>query len=67
MDSSSSRKSKLIADDVFEIIMEHKDELDSAIIYDRDFNYDYFGFKVHVVYTPLRVRSLALASIFTGE
>ena len=23
-----------------------QDELDSAIIYDRDCNYDYFGFKV---------------------
>ena len=25
--------------------MENKDELDSAIIYDRDFGYNYFGFK----------------------
>ena len=25
--------------------MKHKEELDSAIIYDRDYSYDYFGFK----------------------
>eukprot|EP00586_Coscinodiscus_wailesii_P020087 CAMPEP_0172494324 /NCGR_PEP_ID=MMETSP1066-20121228/45223_1 /TAXON_ID=671091 /ORGANISM="Coscinodiscus wailesii, Strain CCMP2513" /LENGTH=802 /DNA_ID=CAMNT_0013265213 /DNA_START=76 /DNA_END=2484 /DNA_ORIENTATION=+ len=35
----------LIAEDVYEIIMEKKDILDSAIVYDRDFEYDYFGFK----------------------
>lgn len=35
----------LIAEDVFEIVMENKERLDSAIIYDRDFEFDYFGFK----------------------
>jgi len=30
---------------VYDIIMKNKEELDSAIIYDRDYNYDYFGFK----------------------
>jgi len=30
---------------VFQIIMDNKDLLDSSIIYDRDFRYDYFGFK----------------------
>ncbi|GAB9474251.1 Ribonucleoside-diphosphate reductase, alpha subunit [Globisporangium polare] len=35
----------LIADDVYEIIMKNKDEFNSAIIHDRDFEYDYFGFK----------------------
>jgi ribonucleoside-diphosphate reductase alpha chain len=35
----------MIADDVHKIIQENADVLDSAIIYDRDFNYDYFGFK----------------------
>lgn len=35
----------LIADDVYEIVMKHKDALNSAIIHDRDFEYDYFGFK----------------------
>lgn len=35
----------LVADDVMEIIQKHKDRLNSAIIHDRDFDYDYFGFK----------------------
>jgi len=37
--------SALIADDVYEIIQKNAEILDSAIIYDRDFSYDYFGFK----------------------
>jgi len=35
----------LIADDVYEIIKEHGDRLNSEILYDRDFDYDYFGYK----------------------
>ncbi|AET39381.1 ribonucleotide-diphosphate reductase subunit RNR3 Ecym_4318 [Eremothecium cymbalariae DBVPG len=38
-------KSPMISDEVYEIVMEHKDELNSAILYDRDFQYNYFGFK----------------------
>ena len=37
--------SPLIADDVMEIIQANAPLLDSTIIYDRDFGYDYFGFK----------------------
>ena len=37
--------SPLIADDVYEIIQNHAAVLDSTLIYDRDFSYDYFGFK----------------------
>ena len=35
----------LIAEDVMQIIDEHAELLDSTIIYDRDFGFDYFGFK----------------------
>lgn len=35
----------LIAPDVCEIIEENAERLDSEIVYDRDFDYDYFGFK----------------------
>ncbi|KAM3223945.1 hypothetical protein ACQJBY_057373 [Aegilops geniculata] len=35
----------LIADDIYEIIMKNATRLDSEIIYDRDFDYDFFGFK----------------------
>ncbi|MCC5917765.1 MAG: ribonucleoside-diphosphate reductase subunit alpha [Cryomorphaceae bacterium] len=38
-------QSPLIADDVMEIIEANAERLDSTIIYDRDFGYDYFGFK----------------------
>ena len=37
--------SPLIADDVHEIIQKNAVYLDSTLIYDRDFGYDYFGFK----------------------
>ena len=35
----------LIADDVMQIIEENAELLDSTIIYDRDYGFDYFGFK----------------------
>lgn len=35
----------LISDFHHKIIMENADRLNSTIIYDRDFNYNYFGFK----------------------
>ena len=44
-DSVSGRKMPLIADDVIDIIQNNADLLDSSIIYDRDFGFDYFGFK----------------------
>ncbi|CAI4211774.1 unnamed protein product [Parascedosporium putredinis] len=37
--------SPMIAKETYECVMRHKEELDSAIVYDRDFNYQYFGFK----------------------
>ncbi|SPO00498.1 probable ribonucleoside-diphosphate reductase large chain (un-24) [Cephalotrichum gorgonifer] len=37
--------SPMIAKSTYECVMRHKEELDSAIVYDRDFNYQYFGFK----------------------
>lgn len=41
----TGKDASLIADDVYQVIMENKEKLDSTIIYNRDFNYDYFGFK----------------------
>ncbi|AJH13687.1 ribonucleoside-diphosphate reductase subunit alpha [Myroides profundi] len=41
----TGQEAPLIADDVYEVIKKHSDRLDSTIIYQRDFNYDYFGFK----------------------
>ncbi|MCW3121504.1 MAG: ribonucleoside-diphosphate reductase, alpha subunit [Flavipsychrobacter sp.] len=44
-DAVSGRRMSLLADDVMEIIEANSELLDSAIIYDRDFGFDYFGFK----------------------
>ena len=45
IDTKSNQKAALIADDVMEVIQKHADLLDSSIIYSRDYEYDYFGFK----------------------
>jgi ribonucleoside-diphosphate reductase alpha chain len=45
IDPKTGLKASLLAEDVYNVIMENKDTLDSSIIYDRDFRYDYFGFK----------------------
>ncbi len=45
IDTRTNRHTPLIADDVFEIISKNSELLDSTIIYDRDFSFDYFGFK----------------------
>lgn len=41
----NSQPAPLIADDVYKVIIENAERLDSEIVYDRDFDYDYFGFK----------------------
>jgi len=41
----TNQKAPMLADDVHQIIQDNKEVLDSTIIYDRDFSYDYFGFK----------------------
>ncbi|HCP41864.1 MAG TPA: ribonucleoside-diphosphate reductase subunit alpha [Cryomorphaceae bacterium] len=41
----TGQKAPLIADDVYEIVQANAEYLDSQLIYDRDFSYDYFGFK----------------------
>ena len=41
----TGKPAPLIADDVYEIIQKNAEFLDSQLIYDRDFSYDYFGFK----------------------
>jgi ribonucleoside-diphosphate reductase alpha chain len=42
---ANGKKMPLIADDVMDIINANAELLDSTIIYDRDFGFDYFGFK----------------------
>jgi ribonucleoside-diphosphate reductase alpha chain len=45
IDPKTGQNASIVADDVYAIIQENKEAFDSSIIYDRDFRYDYFGFK----------------------
>lgn len=41
----TGKKAPLLSDETYKIISENASKLDSTIIYNRDFGYDYFGFK----------------------
>lgn len=45
IDPKTGENASLLAQDVYRIIEKNAEYLDSQIIYDRDFGYDYFGFK----------------------
>ncbi|MBL7767987.1 MAG: ribonucleoside-diphosphate reductase subunit alpha [Flavipsychrobacter sp.] len=45
IDAATGKRLPLIADDVMAVIEANAELLDSTIIYDRDFGFDYFGFK----------------------
>ena len=45
IDPETGENASLVADDVYEVIEKNAQYLDSQIIYDRDFSYDFFGFK----------------------
>jgi len=45
VDPKTGDKAPMIADDVYKIVMENSQDIDSQIITDRDLDYDYFGFK----------------------
>lgn len=45
IDPKTGQKAGLIGDELFATVKQHAAEIDSAIIYDRDYNFDYFGYK----------------------
>ncbi len=45
IDPKTGENASLLSKDIYEVIRNNAATLDSCIIYDRDFNYDYFGFK----------------------
>ena len=45
IDPETGKEAALISDETYEVVMKYKDKLDSAVIHDRDFNFEYFGFK----------------------
>ncbi len=78
IDPKTAAPAGLISQNVFEFIKENKDRLDSAIIYDRDYSFDYFGFKTlerayllkldkEVVERPQHMLMRVAAGIHTGD
>lgn len=45
IDPKTGEKAGLISTEMLDIVNKHADTIDSAIIYDRDYKFDYFGFK----------------------
>ena len=45
IDPITNENASLISDDVYNVVKDNAEYFDSHIIYDRDFKYDYFGFK----------------------
>jgi ribonucleoside-diphosphate reductase alpha subunit len=45
VDPKTGERAGLIGDDTQRVVQRHKAKFDSAIIFDRDFEFDYFGFK----------------------
>lgn len=45
IDPKTGENASLIAEDVYDIIKANEDKLNSALIYSRDYHYDFFGFK----------------------
>ncbi|PTM08828.1 MAG: ribonucleoside-diphosphate reductase subunit alpha [Bacteroidetes bacterium] len=45
IDPVNGQPAGLISDEAYKIMWKHRDAFDSAIIYDRDYAFDYFGFK----------------------
>ena len=41
----TGKKAPLLSDEVYKVIKKNSEKLDSTIIYNRDYNYDYFGYK----------------------
>jgi ribonucleoside-diphosphate reductase alpha chain len=45
VEPKTNKESSLIDDNVYKFVMENRDVLDGAIVINRDFDFDYFGFK----------------------
>lgn len=41
----TGQPASLVSKETYDVVMKHKDTLDAAVIHDRDFELDYFGFK----------------------
>ncbi|GMG55947.1 unnamed protein product [Ambrosiozyma monospora] len=56
----NGKLSPMVSQETYEIVQKHAEELNSAINYDRDFQYNYFGFKTLERSYLLRIDDLQL-------
>lgn len=45
IDTKTGEKAPLLADEIYQVIQQNADRLNAAIIYERDYHFDFFGFK----------------------
>ena len=45
IDPKTGLKASLLAEDVYQLIKDNSDTIDESLIYDRDYHFDFFGFK----------------------
>ncbi|CAG8705477.1 12515_t:CDS:2 [Dentiscutata erythropus] len=45
VNSKTKKRASMISETTYSTIMKHSEKLNSAVIYDRDYKYNYFGFK----------------------
>ena len=45
VEPKTGKESSLIDDDVYKFVMDNKEVIDGAIVFNRDFDFEYFGFK----------------------
>jgi ribonucleoside-diphosphate reductase alpha chain len=45
IDPNTGQNAGMISDEVYEVVQKYSDKIESMIIHDRDFNFEYFGFK----------------------
>jgi ribonucleoside-diphosphate reductase subunit M1 len=45
VNESTGHSIPIVSDKIYAVVMKNAERLNSAIIYDRDFRYNYFGFK----------------------
>ncbi len=45
IDPKTGEKAQMIADDIMEFVWNNREALDNAVVHERDYDFDYFGFK----------------------
>ena len=49
MHPRTKKPAPMLSNETYDVIMANADRLNSAIVYDRDYRYNYFGFKVTLI------------------